>query len=223
MQAERDDLSDLSPEEFVAARNELARQLKAEGDVARAAEIKKLRKPTVAQWIADQVRRHHRDVLDALREASSDVAVAQEAAITRGDRDSLREATAERREALKAVGRVVDQVLARSGRPGQYRDEVVSAIESAATAEVASGSFGLRDDLELPAPPEKEPVRDVAAERRAAEAEATIAAAEAQVARARDDLERAESELEAVLARLGGRRAWPEHPPPRSAGIVGPA
>jgi hypothetical protein len=203
MQDELDDLADVPPEEFVAARDELAKRLKAEGKAAQAAEVKKLRKPTVTQWIADQVRRHHDDDVDALRAASSDVAVAQEAAITSGDRDALRNATAKRRDAVKAVGRAVDQVLARNGRPAQYRDEVLSAIESGVTAEVGAGTFGLRDDLELPDRPKKEPARDLAAERRAAKAKAAIEAAEARVSRARDELEKAESDLETVVERHG--------------------
>ncbi len=202
------DLADLPPEDFVAARDELAQRLKAEDKAAQAAEVKKLRRPTVAQWIADQVRRHHNDDVDELRAASSDVAEAQEAAITSGDRDALRNATARRRDTVDAVARAVDQVLARTGRPAQHRDEVLSAIESGVTAEVASGTFGLRDDLELPDRPHKEPARDRVAERRAAVAKAAIEAAEARVSRARDELEKAESELAAVVERY--RRAEDE-------------
>lgn len=199
----QEDLADLRPEEFVAARNELARRLKAEGDGARAAEVKKLRKPTVPQWIADQVRHHHGDAVDALRAASRDVAKAQEVAITSGQRDALRDATIERRDALQAVGRAVDRALADDGRPGQYRDEVLSTIEADVTAEVASGSFGLRDDFEPPERPRKEPKPDTAAPRRAAEAKAAIEAAEAGVSRARQELEKAESELSRLRERHG--------------------
>jgi hypothetical protein len=201
MPDEPEDLADVLPEEFVAARDELAKRLKAEGKTAEAADVKKLRKPTVTQWVADQVRRHHRDEVDELRAALSDVAESQEAAITGGDRDALRNATAKRRDAVMSVGRAVDQVLAGSGRPAQHRDEVVSAIESGVTAEVASGTFGVRDDLELPERPEREPARDLEGERRAAKAKAAIEAAEARVSRARAELEKAESELEAVVER----------------------
>jgi hypothetical protein len=129
------------------------------------------------------------------------MAQAQEGAITRGDRDALRDATAKRRDAVQAVGLAVDRVLARDGRPAHHRDEVLSEIESGVTEEVASGTYGLRDDLELPDRPRKESPRDRVAERRAAKAQAAIEAAEARVKRARDELERAESELEEVLER----------------------
>ena len=209
VQNEMGDLADLPPEEFVPARNQLAKRLRAEGNAALSAEVKKLRKPTVSQWIAEQVRRHDDGVVAALRAASSDVAAAQEAVITGGDRDALRDATAKRREALDAVGRAVDEVLTRTGRGPQHREEVLRAIEADATAEVATGSFGLRDDLELPDRPETEGRRDHAAERRAAEARVAIEAAEARVRRARQELEAAESAWEAIVASHGGEEGTP--------------
>jgi hypothetical protein len=199
-----DELADVPPEEFVAARDELAKRLKAEGNAEEAAAVKKLRKPTVARWVTEQVRRRHTREVDALREASADVAQAQEAAVTRGDRDALRDATAKRRTAAEAVGRAVDEVLASSGRPVQYRDEAVSAIESDVNADIATGTFGLRDDLELPKRPKKKaPTRDLAAERRAAQAEKAIEAAEDRVRLARHELANAESDLAALRDRYG--------------------
>jgi hypothetical protein len=199
-----DELADVPPEEFVAARDELAKQLKAEGNAEQATEVKRLRKPTVTQWVTTQVRRRHAGAVDALRAASADVARAQEAAVTRGDRDALREATAKRRDAADDVGRAVDQVLAESGRPAQYRDDVINDIENDVTAEIASGTFGLRDDLELPARPtttKKEAERELAAKRRAAEAQKAMDAAEDRVRRARDELDKAEADLAALRER----------------------
>jgi hypothetical protein len=203
---DRGALADVPPEEFIAARDELAKQLKADGKAAEAAEVKKLRKPTVTQWIADQVCRHS-EAVDALRAASAAVAEAQEAAIVSGDRDALRDATAARRAAVDAVGRAVDDALARHGRPAHHRDNALNTIESDVTAEVASGTFGLRDDLELPERAQRQTARDRKAERRAEEAEAkakaALDAAEDRVRRAREELERAESALQAVLERHG--------------------
>ena len=196
------ELADLPPEDFVAARDALATRLKAEGKVTEAAEVKQLKRPTVQAWITEQVRRHHDDVVDALRQASANVAAAQEKAIASGDRDALRDATADRKAALRDVGRAVEQVLARNGRPATHKDEVLAAIESAVTEEVTGGGFGLRDDVELPT--RTEPTRDLEAERRAKEAKAEIEAAEQRVARARAELEKAEDALAAVIERHGG-------------------
>lgn len=200
-----DELADVSPEDFVAARDALAKELKAAGKVAEAAEIKKLRKPTVQAWIAEQVRRHHDDAVDDLRQASSAVAAAQEQAITSGDRDALKAATTKRREAIRELGRAVEQVLARNGRPASHKDDVLSELEAEITAEVAGGTFGLRDDLELPAPrkPAK-PKPDPEVERRKALAKQEISAARERVRAAREALADAESDLSAVLERHRG-------------------
>lgn len=210
MPEEPEDLADVPPEEFVAARDELAKRLKADGKATEAAEVKKLRKPTVTRWVADQVRRHHAGDVEALRTALSNVAAAQETAITSGDRGALAEATAQRRDAMTALRRAVDEVLAANERPAHHRDEVLGAIEAEVTAEVASrGTFGVRDDLELPDRPAKQPTRDRVAERREAQARAAIEAAETRVARAREELETAEAALEAMRGRRGGGAAEP--------------
>src|SRR4051794_1357487 len=200
-----EDLADIAPEDFVAARDALAKNLKAAGKVAEAAEVKQLRKPTVPVWIAAQVRRHHDDAVDDLRRASEAVADAQERAITKGDREALKSATTLRRDAVRALGHAVEQVLARNGRPATYKDEVLSEIEAEVTAEVAGGTFGLRDDLELPArPAPKKPKRDPEAERRKAEARKEIAAARDAGRVAREALAAAELDLAAVLERHRG-------------------
>ena len=205
MPDESEDLADVPPEDFVAARDAIAKQLRSDGRPDEAAEVKKLRKPTVTRWVADQVRRHHAEVVEALRAALSNVAAAQETAITRGDRGALAEATAQRRDAMRALGRAVDDVLASAERPAHHRDEVLGAIEADVTAEVASrGTFGVRDDLELPERAAKRPARDRVAERREANARAAIEAAEARVNRAREELETAEAALETLRERRGG-------------------
>ena len=204
MPNEPEDLADVPPEDFVAARDAIAKRLKSDGRADEAAEVKKLRKPTVTRWVADQVLRHHASDVDALRRALSRVAEAQEAAITRGDRDALSEATAERRDAVTALGHAVDDVLADHERPAHHRNEVLGAIEGDVTAEVASeGTFGVRDDLDVPERTARKPARDRVAERREANARAAIEAAEARVARAREELEKAESALGELRERHG--------------------
>jgi hypothetical protein len=133
------------------------------------------------------------------------IAEAQEAAITRGDRGALAAATAERRDAMTALGKSVDEVLARDERPRHHHDEVLGAIEAEVTAEVASGgTFGMRDDLELPERPAEQPAsRDRVAERRVAQARAAMESAEARVVRAREELANAEAALAEMRERHG--------------------
>jgi len=207
MPDEHDDLADVPPEEFVAARDAVAKKLKSEGKADEAAAVKKLRKPTVTRWVADQVLRHHAREVDAFRSAMRRVASAQEAAITGGDRTGLADATAERRDAVAALESAVDDVLDQDDRPRHHHDEALGAIEADVTAEVASGgTFGMRDDLELPerpATPAKTPPKDRVAERREAQARAAVEAAEARVARAREELATAEAALAELRERHG--------------------
>ncbi|PZF83066.1 hypothetical protein [Jiangella anatolica] len=52
-----DELYALPPDEFVEARNALAKRLKSEGDGEVAARVKALRKPTVAAWLTNRLAR----------------------------------------------------------------------------------------------------------------------------------------------------------------------
>ena len=207
-----EELADASPEEFVAARDALAKRLKAEGKVAEAAEVKKLRKPTVAQWATQQVARRAPDEVAEVRAASEAVADAQEAAVgARGDqasrdRDALKAAMNARRERVRALGKAVDRVLKELGRPANQRDEVLAAVDAAITESVAKGTtFGLPDDVTLAprAEPEPEPEPDP----RVAEAEEALAAAEADLRSAEQalaDARRRRDDARAALREISG-------------------
>ena len=82
--------------EFIATRNELAKQLKADGDQLGSTRLKAMRKPTVAAWVTNLVVRKLPDELDDLlalgdefREATADL-----------DGDRLRELTPRRHKML---------------------------------------------------------------------------------------------------------------------------
>jgi hypothetical protein len=87
--------------DFIATRNELAKQLKAEGDALGSTRLKALRKPTVAAWIANLLARRFPDDLDDLlalgdefREATADL-----------DGDRLRELTPRRHKLLDKLAK----------------------------------------------------------------------------------------------------------------------
>jgi hypothetical protein len=82
--------------DFIATRNELAKQLKADRDQLGSARLKALRKPTVAAWLANLVARERPDELDDLlalgdefRQATADL-----------DGERLRELTPRRHQLL---------------------------------------------------------------------------------------------------------------------------
>ncbi len=95
--------------DFIATRNELAKQLKADGDQLGSTRLKAMRKPTVAAWLTNLVSREQPDEIDDLlalgdefREATADL-----------DGERLRELTPKRHKAIdglvKAAGKLADQ------------------------------------------------------------------------------------------------------------------
>jgi hypothetical protein len=112
-----DGLYDLPLSEFVAARNELAKQLSKSGDKAKAAEVKVLVKPSTSAFALNQVVRKHRAEVDAFLRASDRLARAQLRAMSGAGNDAdFRAAVAEQREALEAVLQLAAPALEEAGQ-----------------------------------------------------------------------------------------------------------
>ena len=75
-----DDLFVVPPEEFVAARNALAKQLRAGGERERAAEVAALRRPSVPDWALNVVAHGQAGELEPFFEAAQESREAQRAA-----------------------------------------------------------------------------------------------------------------------------------------------
>jgi hypothetical protein len=164
-------LYELPPGEFVAARDELWRRLRAQPSNRAAAErVRALRRPTVAAWAVNQVARRHAELVAELVEAGERLHQAQRRALS-GLRDSgLRAASAERRERLDRLLAAASRVLVEAGRPPDpHRDAIAATFEAAsvdpeAAAAVRGGTlareldaptgFGEVSGLELLRPPE---------------------------------------------------------------------
>lgn len=94
-----EELYGLVPAEFTNARNESAKQAKADGEAHLAADIKELRKPSTAAWVVNMLMRHQADQMEqvlslgaSLREAQDDM-----------DADALRQLTKQRRQLTAVV------------------------------------------------------------------------------------------------------------------------
>ena len=196
-----DELFSLDPSEFVAARDALAAQLRADGETAAAKEVKALRRPSTAAWAVNQVARQHPELVVAVVAAGRELA----AALGSGDRDALRRATAQRRETVTAATRAATALVG-----DQHRDDIADTFEAAASddgaaASVTSGRltrtltptavFAPLGDVPVPPPPAAEPRVDDAALARARE---RAEAADAAVAAARHELTRAEQAAKAA-------------------------
>ena len=104
----------LPPEDFTAARNALAKELRAAGDKDGAAEVAKLRRPSVGAHALNQVARSDPDLIEAALEAGTALREASEAA-GEGDASGLREATAAERAAAQAVAKAAKPHLGSRG------------------------------------------------------------------------------------------------------------
>jgi len=113
--AEIDRLYGLALDEFTPARDELARQLRSEGDRGGAEEVKRLRKPTVAAWALNQVRRRDPQLVDELIAAGQRLADAQQQLLTAGDPGQLRTAAADERSLVEQLGELGERRLIEAG------------------------------------------------------------------------------------------------------------
>ena len=115
---EVDELFMMAPAEFVAARNALAKALKAGGHRDEAAAIASLRRPTVPDWALNCVALQEPDVVAHAVDAAGHLRSVQAAAL--GDPSAapdLRDAMAQARQASGVLRKAAEDVLRRAGRP----------------------------------------------------------------------------------------------------------
>lgn len=130
-----DQLYGLTPGEFTAARNALAKELRGEGHRDEAAQVARLRRPTIAAWAINQAVRRHRDSFAALLDAGQQVRRAQRRALS-GVRDSgLRDATRTRRQLIDELTNLAAQVLSEQGSSAESHRGDIAATFDAASAD----------------------------------------------------------------------------------------
>jgi hypothetical protein len=138
-----DELYREHPEGFVAARNELARELRAAGDREEADRIKKLRRPSVAAWLLNRTALSSPRVLQEFAEACGRLEEAQGQALE-GDDDAVAEwraAAARQRESNAAVVETAAALARDAGHPvNRHALDLVGE-----TLQAASGDADLRD------------------------------------------------------------------------------
>lgn len=128
--------------DFIATRNELAKQLKADGDQVGSTRLKAMRKPTVAAWVTNLLSRNLPDELDDLlalgdefREATADL-----------DGERLRDLTPKRHQVLDKLAKEATRLAGDEGQKvsadvGQKLRETLDAalIDPAAGDAVREG------------------------------------------------------------------------------------
>jgi hypothetical protein len=126
-----DALFQLSPPQFVAARNELAAQLKKAGRDDVAKWVKSLPKPSISAWTVNQLYWKHRAAFEKLLATGERFRQGQAAKLA-GKGADLHRLLNERREELSAMARLAAEILQRSSGaspPGVMR-RITASLEA---------------------------------------------------------------------------------------------
>jgi hypothetical protein len=136
-----DELFGLPPEEFVAARDELARRLRREGDAEAAKRVKALRRPPLSAWAVNQLARGQGPGLEGLLAAGERLRAAHQAALAGKGAAELRAAAKAEREAVAGLVRDAMALLGEAGHAttDATRDRVAATLHAAAASPRAAG------------------------------------------------------------------------------------
>jgi hypothetical protein len=153
-EGEIDALFQLSPPQFVAARNALAVQLKKAGRDDAASRVRALPKPSISAWTVNQLYWKHRATFEKLLSTGERVRQAQASRLA-GKGADLHRVLNERREELSAMARLAVDILQRSSGaapPGVMRRITASleALSAYGTLEGAPRAGRLVEDVEPP-------------------------------------------------------------------------
>ena len=147
LEAEIDRLYGVPLDEFVAQRDQLAKQLNRDGEREAGAQVKALRKPTVGAWALNQAVRRRRVETDALLATGRRLRAAHEDLMSGGDPAVLRETMEEERSLTTALADCAEAIASETGKSGPaLRDRVratlhAAAIDEEARAELETGRF----------------------------------------------------------------------------------
>jgi hypothetical protein len=116
LEDEIDRLYSLPLDQFTVARDGLAKQLRRDGSRAQADGVKALRKPSIAAWALNQLRRRDADAVNRLIAAGERLREAQERLLASGDRGALRGAAEEERRLVDELARAGERQLEDAGQ-----------------------------------------------------------------------------------------------------------
>jgi hypothetical protein len=135
-------LYQLPLEQFVAARGQLARRLRAAGDRATARQIAGLRRPPVSAWAANQLAHAAPNAVAELLEAGATLRQAQQDALAGqpGAARQLRTATAHQRAAITRLSSRAETLLVRAGHAASDATlaRLAATLQAAATGDEAT-------------------------------------------------------------------------------------
>ncbi len=136
VKADVDQLYAVDLSDFTAARNDIVRRLREEGDADRAAEVAALRKPSVPVWVVNQLARNNRRDIDLLLDASHRMRAATAERDSEKAREGLDRARKAEQQAMSALRNAAERVLAnRGGASSTMIDRVLETLQNAARSD----------------------------------------------------------------------------------------
>jgi DNA repair exonuclease SbcCD ATPase subunit len=125
--------------EFVAGRDQLARQLRAAGDREAARRVAALRRPSISAWAANQLARAAPHAMAELLEVGAALRQAQQDALTGqpGAARRLRSTSAQLRAAISRLSQRAETLLGRAGHAASDATlaRLAATLQAAATAD----------------------------------------------------------------------------------------
>lgn len=147
LEAALNELYGAAPEDFVAERKRLSKELKTEGRADDADLVAKVRKPTVAAWALNQLARRSRREIDLLLDSGHRMRAAQ-AGLLRGEaRDMFEQAQHTEREMIAQLVREAERLLGERGKASSTTlEQVAASLHAGAVSErgrevLAAGRF----------------------------------------------------------------------------------
>jgi hypothetical protein len=126
-----DRLYGLPDDEFTAARNELAKELKRDGDAEGAERVRTLKKPSRAAGAINRVARSKRKDVKRLLDTAGKLGEAQEQLLQGGDRKGLNDAVKKERAAVDKLMAAVEDEL--GGKGGNMVERARHTLHAVAT------------------------------------------------------------------------------------------
>ena len=107
----------------------MAGELKDAGKPDEAAEVKKLRRPSIVAWAVNAASRERPEEVAALREAGRELRRAQRKALSGGGGEDLRRATDDRRALIQTLADAGVEAI--GARGGTHRDAIAETLDAA--------------------------------------------------------------------------------------------
>ena len=135
LERELDALYQLPVDRFTAARNELAKRLRADGQGEDAQQVKALRKPTAAVWLINRLAREDELDIQRLLKAGESMTRTQ-AKVARGQSgEAFLEARREEQRALERLAHAARKLADREGVGSSAIDRATQTLRAAALTE----------------------------------------------------------------------------------------